>query len=501
MTNLSRSLPGAMVSVGAVAFGGSLLFTGSVDAGIVVSWTAPAGGDFSVDDNWDLGVPTDADTALFALGGSYSVTLSESLVISRLIVRNGNVTALFESALRVTSPTINLPSIVLGDVPGLSPTLVLVGELEGEYLNLATPAGTAGTLWIESGALLSVSQTLAAGTLGDAVVHVEGTLLAQRLTLGVLAAGSAEMVVTAPKRGIAGGVAINDVLIVAQKGSATVELDSGALLAANEAVLSVDPLSTSEFTLDGPETRFEVAGTLDIGFHGTSTMTVTDGATLSVGGFVNIGTIPASFFFPFWPAGKGVLRIEGPGSTATLGGSLSLPLAGVGALEVRNHGRVEIAGDFVINSPSRATIAVEFEPSRTTPVVAVAGAMLGPTSGTAQCDLLLELPRGFTPTPGQRMTLVEATAIVPPLQPFWPAVAGIVWSLEIETTELVQRYVVRVLDAPDLDGDGVVDGVDLGLLLANWGNLDGSGVGDLDGNGTIDGADLGLLLAAWTPPG
>lgn len=47
----------------------------------------------------------------------------------------------------------------------------------------------------------------------------------------------------------------------------------------------------------------------------------------------------------------------------------------------------------------------------------------------------------------------------------------------------------------DLDGNGVVDGADLGELLANWG---GSGPGDLDGNGVVDGADLGELLANWT---
>ena len=46
----------------------------------------------------------------------------------------------------------------------------------------------------------------------------------------------------------------------------------------------------------------------------------------------------------------------------------------------------------------------------------------------------------------------------------------------------------------DLNGDGVVNGADLGILLAGWG---GPGAGDLDGNGTIDGADLGLLLAEW----
>jgi len=47
----------------------------------------------------------------------------------------------------------------------------------------------------------------------------------------------------------------------------------------------------------------------------------------------------------------------------------------------------------------------------------------------------------------------------------------------------------------DLDGNGVVDGADLGELLALWGTADGSA--DLDGNGVVDGADLGELLAAW----
>lgn len=47
----------------------------------------------------------------------------------------------------------------------------------------------------------------------------------------------------------------------------------------------------------------------------------------------------------------------------------------------------------------------------------------------------------------------------------------------------------------DLNGDGSVNGLDLGLLLAAWGSDDP--LADLDGNGTIDGNDLGLLLANW----
>lgn len=46
----------------------------------------------------------------------------------------------------------------------------------------------------------------------------------------------------------------------------------------------------------------------------------------------------------------------------------------------------------------------------------------------------------------------------------------------------------------DLNGDGVVDGGDLGVMLAAWG---GRGPADLTGDGVVDGADLGVLLAAW----
>ncbi len=48
----------------------------------------------------------------------------------------------------------------------------------------------------------------------------------------------------------------------------------------------------------------------------------------------------------------------------------------------------------------------------------------------------------------------------------------------------------------DLNGDGQVDGADLGSLLSAWG-VDLSA--DLNGDGLIDGADLGVMLSAWGP--
>jgi hypothetical protein len=47
----------------------------------------------------------------------------------------------------------------------------------------------------------------------------------------------------------------------------------------------------------------------------------------------------------------------------------------------------------------------------------------------------------------------------------------------------------------DLDGNGQVDGADLGRLLAEWGSP--SPIADLDNDGTVNGADLGIMLANW----
>ena len=53
----------------------------------------------------------------------------------------------------------------------------------------------------------------------------------------------------------------------------------------------------------------------------------------------------------------------------------------------------------------------------------------------------------------------------------------------------------------DLDGDGIVRGADLTVLLGMWGACIGDPEAcnaDLDGNGVVDGADLTLMLGNWT---
>jgi uncharacterized membrane protein len=67
-------------------------------------------------------------------------------------------------------------------------------------------------------------------------------------------------------------------------------------------------------------------------------------------------------------------------------------------------------------------------------------------------------------------------------------------------TDNGKAFRIRNFNAPppvpgDLDGDGIVDSTDLGIILSNWG---GSGAGDLNGDGVVDSAALGVLLSAWT---
>jgi hypothetical protein len=52
----------------------------------------------------------------------------------------------------------------------------------------------------------------------------------------------------------------------------------------------------------------------------------------------------------------------------------------------------------------------------------------------------------------------------------------------------------------DLNTDGFVDGLDLGVLLGNWDTDTTAENGELNGTTPVDGLDLGILLGAWNPP-
>jgi hypothetical protein len=68
-----------------------------------------------------------------------------------------------------------------------------------------------------------------------------------------------------------------------------------------------------------------------------------------------------------------------------------------------------------------------------------------------------------------------------------------------QVTPLTSRMMETIIGEDclgDFNGNGVVDGGDLGLLLSAWGKCGGCPE-DLNGSGVVDGGDIGLLLAAF----
>ena len=64
-----------------------------------------------------------------------------------------------------------------------------------------------------------------------------------------------------------------------------------------------------------------------------------------------------------------------------------------------------------------------------------------------------------------------------------------------ETAGIVNPPCAGMLCPGDLDTDGVVNSVDLAILLAKWGQL--GTVADIDGSGVVGAGDLAALLAKW----
>ncbi|MCA9284001.1 MAG: hypothetical protein KDA22_02210 [Phycisphaerales bacterium] len=160
-----------------------------------------------------------------------------------------------------------------------------------------------------------------------------------------------------------------------------------------------------------------------------------------------------------------------------------------------------VAGSFPIDGDLQqlANGVVEIELAGSKPVVghdqvAVTGHVT--LAGLVRVSLL----PGFRPRKGSTFTILTAGDGI---QGAFDAVAstdGAVYSVA-QNQDAVTLTLESLPVFGDLDGDGVVDGADLGALLGAWGPCPADGTScaaDLDGDGAVGGADLGLMLAAWS---
>lgn len=124
-------------------------------------------------------------------------------------------------------------------------------------------------------------------------------------------------------------------------------------------------------------------------------------------------------------------------------------------------------------------------------------------AGDAQLggELALSLIGGFTPTVGDSFTILTSAGLNGTT---FDTITGGGLGLGLVVSYTATDVIVTAGRPGDLDMDGDVDGVDLGLAFTNFTGPAGTGkdasTGDLDGDGDVDGVDLAQAFSNFTGP-
>jgi T5SS/PEP-CTERM-associated repeat protein len=226
-------------------------------------WTNASGGNWDTPQNWDNGGPPGAEnTALFNLGGAYSVTFPGNVQNDQLIITAGNVT--FDLA----SHTYDITG------PG-------GGGPDGR-LQVWGIAGASTHLTITNGEIVPDSSLFLARQGQSAISLIDGGRLTPSgaVTMAIQAGSKADIVISgASSRLRSWNVAVAD------GGRGTIFVENGGALEAGHLTIGSESTANGQLTVTGNGSRLEV---------------------LPVGG-----------------SGDGILivGVEGPGSAALLGGA------------------------------------------------------------------------------------------------------------------------------------------------------------------------------------
>lgn len=147
--------------------------------------------------------------------------------------------------------------------------------------------------------------------------------------------------------------------------------------------------------------------------------------------------------------------------------------------------------------------AIEIQDGPIIPV-AISG-LLTVTDGAATLEATT--PISFSQTEAPAEPLPEIPLSLPTLTPEVTADVTATLLLESVGASLVGSLVASATGEPvappcpaDINGDGEVNGQDLGILLSAWG-ASAPSPADLNGDGTVDATDLATMLALWGPCG
>jgi hypothetical protein len=301
-----------------------------------------------------------------------------------------------------------------------------------------------------------------------------------------------------------------------------------------DAEISIEGTFLGKLTvnLGGSSTHWVMNDTMDLGGVGAILITRLAGDEMRVSGDLNVsGRVQST----------ADIRINNSGALSFANGSAALRLAGTSVIEpnaaIVGAGAIESAagGDLTLGNPisigdaglvndgilrlglliGKATVDRFDQGSTGAWHVDIGGVVPGighdfmtVSDGDAFLDgqLVVDVVDAggglFAPQVGDEFTILVAPGTISGSFDNQPVsfVPGLVylWNVNISADEVVLS-VGDIEPCPgDISGDGVVDGADLGLLLAAWGPCAGCAA-DVNFDGIVDGADLGVVLASWGP--
>ncbi len=296
----------------------------------------------------------------------------------------------------------------------------------------------------------------------------------------------------------------NDV-IAGNFGQGTLRITAGGAVSSGRGFIAASTGSTGNMNVMDADSSLSIAGDLYVGGNdveagGTGTLTQDDGlvdvdGTVEVwdagtfnlqGGALEAQTIDHTHGGSFNFTG-GTLRIDTfQGDLTNQGGSL-----GVGDEEFE-VGVANITGDY---DQQAGSLDIEIATQSFFDNLEVTGtATLGGT-------LNVNFVNGIAPSLGDTFEILTAGNVVNEFDTEnLPDLGTLDWSVSYTATTVVLEIVEVTFDPADLNTDGFVDGLDLGILLGNWNTDVPASEGELNGTPPVDGLDLGILLGAWNPP-
>lgn len=338
-------------------------------------WSSLGGGSFNFWLNWVPNwVPGEDDNAIFDLGmnPAYDVTFYEGVTNLKCIFRNDKVNLdLGGNTYTLTNPGFGL---IVGDNFGdVAEVLFYNGTIDTTVTHVGLWEGSAGTLNLQSGLTLDISEHLLVGNDGNGLMNIENgvSVTAERAAIGGHDLGNIGVLNV---DGANADLTVNTTLRVGDSGQGYLNLLNGATVQTKNGYVGDGLTGHGEVDISG-ESEMTADEWLTIGSHGSGRLTITqasrlglvdlrvggesgcgeadlsgDNSRIDATGYVFVGDRTEGTMNVFQEAemaaetllvgaggtGDGELNVYDAGTTVTVQNNLVSGLYGVGTLSITN---------------------------------------------------------------------------------------------------------------------------------------------------------------------